>query len=305
MKIKTSGSVKGIVKPQSNIAKTVLIGIGVVLLSGAIYLGLSNVLATESYYVLASDVPAKTQITSKMLKEITTAKGTAPQNAITLAQINQSAIFTKYPLQAGDIVSASNTGLNLDSSTGIPDDWVITSFNISTDDAVGGNISKGDYFDVIGINSDSGAKYIFHNVLALEANFQAGENTVNAEGKVVQLGETVQYIVGMPADKAAILQHTLTKFEKVKLVLSPNSLKYKDRNVKDLTNSFVANNELEPADLFEGTDNSFSTVLRDENGRPVTIENCAAGVISPNSLCAEIKTQENKPEDSNKEGESQ
>lgn len=293
MKIKTPTTKKAkTLKPKSNVTMSIAIGVIIIVLLGAIYFGLSKVLATESYYVLNADVPAKTQITERMLKEITTAKGTSPQNAINLAQVQQGSVYSKYPLKSGDVISASNTGLNLDSSTGIPDDWSITSFNISTDDAVGGNIAKGDYFDVIGVTAEGGAKYLFKNVLALEANYNQGENTVTEDGKIVQLGETVQYIVGMPSDKVAIFQHALSKYEKIKLALAPASVKYDERKDKDLSKAFTVSDDIEVTDLYEGSDNSFANILRDQNGRPVTIEACETGKISPKSLCAEINSNE-------------
>ena len=289
MKVKPTAKVAQTanLKPKKNLAMVVGIAVLIVLLAGGVYFGLSNVLATESYYVLNADTPAKTQITETMLKEVVTAKNSAPQNAITIAQIRQGNIFTKYPLKAGDVLSASNTGLSLDTGTGIPDTWVVTSFNVNADDAVGGNITKGDYFDIIGVSSETGAKYIFTNVLALEVN-SGQSTTLNGEGEVTGLGETLQYVVGMPADNVAQLQHALLKYEKIKLVLSPTSLKYKSRDVSPLNNTFQASQDNNTIDLFNGTDNTFSAVLKDGDGVPITIENCEANLVSPEKLCEEI-----------------
>lgn len=288
MKIRPTKATGTSLKPKRNLSIVIIIGVSIVILTGAIFFGLSKILATEKYYVLNKDLPAKTQVLPNMLQEITTAEGSAPQNAINLAQVSQGTIYTKYPLRAGDILSASNTGIEIDTSSGIPEDWVVASFNISADDAVAGNIQKGDYFDIIGVNREEGAKYLFHNVLALEVKYNSAKNTVNAKGEVVPIGETMQYVVGMPAENVATLYHAFARYEKVKLVLSPASLRYKDRNVTNLTNPFLHNNSVDPVDLFEGTDNSFSAVLRDDRGRPVNKANCELGVISPESLCEQL-----------------
>lgn len=281
-----------VVKPRKNLSLAAISAFIIIILAAGIFFGLSQVLATESYYVLLNDIPPKTQVNSSMLKEVITAKGTAPQNAITLAEVNQGSVYSKYPLKAGDILTPSNTGITLDSSSGIPEDWVITSFNISADDAVGGNIARGDYFDIIGVSEEKGSQYLFHNVLALALNYNQPSNEVTADGKVIPIGETLQYVIGMPAESAAMLHHTLEKYEKIKLVLSPVSLKYKTRDVSNLTGVFLHDTTTEPVDLFEGTDSSFKPVLRDDNGRPVTIKNCELGLVSPMTLCDQLPKDE-------------
>ena len=289
-KIKNS-SARVKVKTNSNLTLNIVFSVIVSVLAIGIFYALSTALATEKYYVINQDLAAKTQVTETMLKEIVTAKGSAPQNAINLPQVKQGTVYTKIPLKAGDILSESNTGLNLDSSTGIPDDWSVTSFNVNSDSAVGGNIQKGDYFDIIGVSKEDGAKYLFYNVLALEVNRTENASEVNKDGKVVAIGEQMQYIVGLPADKVTELQAAIAKYggdNGIKLVLAPKSVSYKERKTDNL-NKTVLNGPEQPVDLYKGTDNTFKAILRDEKGRPVTKESCAAGEISPNSLCAQIE----------------
>ena len=105
----------------------------------------------------------------------------------------------------------------------------------------------------------------------------------------------MQYIVGMPADKVNELQAAIAKYGSdngIKLVLAPKSISYKERKTDNL-NKTVLNGPEQPVDLYKGTDNAFKSILRDEKGRPVTKESCAAGEVSPNSLCAQIEHQNN------------
>lgn len=295
---------------NKNLITTILASVLTLALAIGIFFVFSIALAKESYYVLNQDIPAKTQVTESMLKEIQTAKGSAPQNAISIQQVRQGTVFSRIPLKTGDILSASTTGLDLDSTNGIPDDWVIVSFNISADNAAGGNISKGDYFDVIGVDPEQGSKYIFFNLLALEVNYTQGENKVTSDGKVVPLGEQLQYVVGLPADQAPILLHVFEKYKSVKLAISPVSLKYKDRNLNGLDKIYNASNNLPAVDLFKGTDNAFTPVLRDSKGLPVTQDNCTAGKVTPDTLCANLdklpksRDIEGKPTTANGKSES-
>jgi hypothetical protein len=289
MKIKgLKGKDVALATGNKNLVTTLIVSIIVVVLAIALFFTLSQVLAKEDYYVLKQDVSAKTQISEDMLKKIETAKGSAPQNAISIQQVRQGTVYTRIPLKAGDVLSKSNTGLDLDSTNGIPDDWVVVSFNISSDNAAGGNISKGDYFDIIGIDPDGGAKYLFFNVLALEVNYTKGESKVTSDGKVVPLGEQLQYVVGVPADKAPTLLHAFEKFKTVKLAMSPMSLKYKNRDTSSLDQGYTADFSTSATDLFAGTDSAFTPILRDKNGLPVTQESCKDGKVDPKSLCSNI-----------------
>lgn len=285
------------IKPKKNFAVVSVGALGIALLTVGLYVGLSQLFATEDYYILNTDISARTQIVETMLQKVTTAKGSAPKNAFSLARIQSGKIYSQYPLKAGDIITASNTGLTFQVGAGIPDDWVITSFNISADDAAGGTIGRGDYFDFIGIKKDEGAKYLFHNVLVLERRFNVAKNVQDKDGKIIPLGETLQYIVGMPADDAARLQDAITEFDKIKIVMSPMSLRYKERNVSNLANPFIADMDTEAKDLYEGTDSAFTPVLRDEDGRPVNQANCSKGLINPNDLCSQLKDTVKKEKD--------
>lgn len=277
-------------KNNSNLAITIIVGLIISGIAIGLFFLLQSVLATESYYILNVSVPAKTQIKPDMLEKVITSRDTAPKNAIGLEEVKQGTVYTRYALNQGDVLSNSNTGLDLDTSVGIPDDWGTTSFTLSADNSVGGNIKRGDYFDIIGINSENGAKYLFFNVLALDVKYGEVNNIDenNDKNNKAEITEQIQYIVGMPSDKIPYLLHALSKYEKIKLVLSPNSLKYKERDVQDLTEIFLADNDLAPTDLYNGTDSTFSPVLRDSKGLPVNKINCENNRIEPASLCENI-----------------
>lgn len=245
--------------------------VAVIALSIVIFMTLSSLFSTETYYVLNENVKAKQQITPEMVISRETAEGTSPVNALSMEEIQRGGVYSRYPLYAGDVISRSNSGPLSDITAGIPDDWVVTSFTINSTDAVGGILGKGDYADLIGINTEkgTGAQYIFNNLMILETKFLNEEYNGGLEGQTV-VGETIHYTVGLPSDAAAYLHDALSKHDVIKLVKAPQEINYQDRDVSGLNKPFNYNSEVGNIDVFEGTDPTFTQVERDEDGRPIS-----------------------------------
>lgn len=261
------------VKPKKNLVVVIGSAIGVVAFAGVVWFSLSTLLATETYYILNQDLPAKTLVTSNMLTAVETAKGTAPKNAITASELASGTVFTKIPLETGDVLVPSNTGINIDAATGIPDGWSVTSFTVSRQNAVNGNISKGQYFDVIGVREGT-SKYIATTVLALDVDSGVVDSSVSADSKsTAGSGNEITIVVGMPSTDVALFQSALASYEKITLALSPKTVAYEERETEDLQGSFRFDENSNVPDLFEGTDNTFSAVRRDKDGRPVNNNN--------------------------------
>lgn len=245
----------------------------VVILSAAIFATLTSLFSTENYYVLNSNVRAKQEITPDMVVARETAAGTAPVNALDMETIQRGGIYSRYPLYAGDVISHSNVGPLSGQSLGIPDDWGVTSFSIDSTDAVGGILGKGDYIDIVGINSQ-GAQYIFNNLLILEAKFVNEEIGENVDGQTV-VGEIMHYTVGMPAKDIAYLHSALFNYSQgedpgvIRIVKAPYEINYAERNVSELDKPFKYGPEIGNIDLIEGTDPTFTDIERDETGRPI------------------------------------
>lgn len=281
-------------KPKKNLLATIGIVAALAILILLVFFGLRTALETESYYVLNTNVSARTRIEPEMLEEVVVSKNGSPKNAISLAQVEANPIYSKIPLEVGDTLTLSNTGLELDTSTGIPDDWVVTSINISADKAAGGQVARGDYFDLIGI-TDTGAKYIAVNVLALDVNYSESQSA-GADGEVT-FNEELQYLIGAPAPAAASILDALDgdTFKTIRAVLSPRSILYKERNLDNINGLvFKSSVDKDIIDLFDGTDRTFTTVLRDNNGRPVNAEYCEAGEIEPEDLCKKLEEMEDE-----------
>lgn len=260
------------IKPKRNLLVVVSSAVGIVVFAGIVWFALSQLLATESYYVLNQDIGSKTQVLDSMLTKVETAKGTAPKNAITQAQVSGGNIYTKIPLSAGDILTPSNTGLNIDNSTGIPDGWSVTTFSIPTVSAVNGSITKGQYFDIIGVSDSGIAKYIASNVLALDVDSGISQAEVTNDS-TQSTSDIIQITVGMPADKIALLHSALTKYQKIELALAPKSLSYETRDNSYLDGNYNFDDITPGFDLYDGTDSTFSVVKRDENGKPIKENN--------------------------------
>ena len=189
-----------------------LLVVGLIILFGLVLAFFNNLNKTEDYYVLASDVPAHSQITTDELKKVTTKSGTAPES-IKYSDVEQGTVYAQYDLLAGDVLTSSNTGGKSSLYNGISDSWAITSFTINSSDAVDGNITRGDYFDILALgskasnSSDStsssavsasqGGSYIFYNVLCLYTTNYTTSST-SKEGTTTTNGESLEYFYSMP-----------------------------------------------------------------------------------------------------------
>lgn len=206
----------------------------------------------STYYVLNQDVPARTVITSDMLAEVETAAGTEPPNALTPSSVVSEAIFTRVPLQTGDVVTPAVAGPLERIDTDLPDGYVVASFAVQPQDAVAGKIRRGDVIDVIAVQQDAlamddiasvattpgmedtRAKVVLHRVLVLDVTTDpntiaqgANDNTV-AEGVVepgpesaaIRGGIPQLYVVAVSPEDAATL--ALVRDKNLMVVLSAN-----------------------------------------------------------------------------------
>lgn len=244
-----------------------------VIVFAAVLTLLKNIYQTETYYVLKSDITAKTQVTPNMLQAVTTSDGTAPAAAKNISDVQSGYLYTKYPLLKGDILTNSNVGEFEDISTGVPDTWVVTSFAVSSDNAVQGRIKRGTYFDLMVATKD-GSYYPFVNVLALDSttsSLQTDTTTTNQMG---------QYVVGMsPSDAAKLQQIMASNGSNVKLILSPRQNQYSKPQLASYKGVFKYDPSTDsPKNQGEGTDYTFSSVKRDKFGRPeATKTSCSDG----------------------------
>ena len=231
------------------------------LVAGGTFAILNNITKQDTYYVLNTNLPSRTQITPQDLSPVSSSQNSAPQNAIGLSEVQQGTVYTKYPLQAGDVISASNAG-SLDTiNEGIPDNWVVTSFEPADNDPIVENLQRGDYFDIMATNmkkedqrpagdnsSNLGqikvGQYVFRNVMVLDnpATTTANDNNDSANGATSQTqNSTTAFVVGMSPQNAAMLT-ILTKNFDTKIVMSPRYNTYANPSeLDDLYKTFDFN----------------------------------------------------------------
>lgn len=196
-----------------------------------LFIILSQVTSTSTYYVLNKDVAARTQITEDMLQEVVTSTNGEPQNALDKADILAEPTYAKYGLAAGDILTTSNTGPLNPIEEGIPDNFVVATFEAPASFAAGGKIKRGSYVDLI-VVQDETASYFLQHVLVLDATVNLdnasasgttntnGTTTSAAESSEIRNGVPVLYTVGVsPADAAKIAVATQST---IYVVLSAN-----------------------------------------------------------------------------------
>lgn len=245
-----------------------------------------KVFQTETYYILNQDVPTRTQVTEEMMSPVTTSEGTGPEAALGLDVVQTGNVYTQYPLSAGDILTMSNVGTLDDISIGVPDEWVITNFSVGADDAVGGRIKRGYYFDMMVVTPE-GAYYPFINVLTLDTtvNLNSASSNEAADSAESKAGQTSQYVVGMSPENAARLHIIMARESgNIKLMLTPRSNEYNRPQESQYDGVFTYTQE-EDGTIWPGkspngelTDYTFRDFERDSLGRPISkLENCSEG----------------------------
>lgn len=280
-----------------------IIILAIVVFAGSLFI-LKNAFSEETFYVLAgaeegTTYPTKTLITPDMLTPRITSEGGSPNNAMSIEDIQRGEYYTKFTLKAGDVLSASNTTGKLGgalewASDGIPEDWVITQFSVSADNAVGGRIRKGDYFDLM-VATPEKAFYPFINVLVLDATISLEQATSSdaADTTEAYAGQTSQYVVAMAPAEAAELQQIMKLYpDDVKMVMSPVANDKESPNLSDYSGIFT----------FDGTTKSMSDeIVREEPEEAVNEE--PAGEIGPNAQQPSDEQPSNEDENAEPESE--
>lgn len=156
-----------------------------------------------TYYALARDVPARTQITPEMLKPVESTVDGAPQVALTPRYVMENAVFSKIALRAGDVPSLSTVGPLTRIDASLPEGFVVTSFQVAPENAVAGKVRKGDYIDLIATQGDDTAavaKVVLHHVLVLDVAVSpetiADAATSGAEGEDLNPGPESEAVRG-------------------------------------------------------------------------------------------------------------
>lgn len=189
-----------------------------VLASGGVFYVINSVAATTTYYVLNRDVSARTLITTEMMTPVTTSLGGQPRNALTVGDVSAAATYSKFELNAGDILSTSNAGALSPITAGVPEDFVVASFQAPPENSVAGRVKRGDYIDIISVGgSDSGevAKYVLRRVLVLDVNASLASastaaeptdpNAAAADSAEARTGAPTLYTVALPKQDAVTL----------------------------------------------------------------------------------------------------
>lgn len=164
---------------------------------------LQSLISTTKYYVLNTDVPARTLITPDMLQEQVVSSGGEPPTAIDIADITANELYSKASLSTGDILTSSNVGDLMPLRQGIPEDFVVTSFTADPNLSAGGNVKRGDYVDIFYVG-DGQASLLFQRILILDTttDLTGGANEASTtEGAAPATADTATsaYRGGIPS----------------------------------------------------------------------------------------------------------
>jgi Flp pilus assembly protein CpaB len=263
---------------------------------------MQTVTATDTYYVLSKSVPARTQITPDLLEEKTTSAGKTPPTALDISEITEDT-FSLYSLQAGDILTTSNTGAQLSVTEGLPKDFVVASFPANPSIAAGGKIKRGDYIDIMVVSdgvADAGdgfkASYALQRVLVVDATidldgYEGGSDeatTATEDGTTTSTGSAEStdaiaqrtgiptlFSVGLSQADAARLA-VATQYDLFVVLSSSQSAN--DNNVSSTPGSAITDQIFtgESPNAGAGTDNTFG-----QGGTPATTSPSETGGTTP------------------------
>lgn len=241
-----------------------------VVVAGLFFFILSQTIPQTSYYVLNQNVPARAEVQPGMLTEVRTTNGAQPRNSIQLGEVQQGGIYSKYALKEGDVLSPSNAGDLKAVNEGIPEDFVTVSFSVPAEDAVAGNLKRGDYIDIIAASgnateSSAEARFVLRHVILVDvladavALSDSGEDGGSSapvgtgEEDSSSSGVANLYTVAVSqedAPKIALLQGV-----NVMLALSPSQGVQEDKNISSSGSEVFGDDPV--GDSGEGTTPSF------------------------------------------------
>ena len=217
---------------------------------------LQTLTATTTYYVVNSEVPARTQITEADLTPIVTSQGGEPPTALDISEVQSGDVYSLFTLQPGDILTASNAGSLSPLTDGLPTNFVIASFTASPNMSAGGNVKRGDYIDISYIGEGEGgqsAKLLLQRVLVIDAttDLEGAAAPDDTTGTSTDPGSvTSQYRAGVPS----LYTVGVSQEDALKLALATQFTLY-----LTLSSADSVENGVDPLDMSLFIDDLFST----------------------------------------------
>ena len=235
--------------------------------AGSGFFVLTKSLETTTYYVLNTDVPARSQITPGMLDPVSASKGSEPRNALTLDDVQYNNIYAKVGLNAGDTLAMSNAGDLAPLLTNVPDNFVAVSFSVDANNAVGGKLIPGDYIDLYSTKDSTNSeakesKAVLRHILVKDVtesatDYQESEDATDDTSAQDQLRSGIPslYTVAVsPKDASTI---ATVRGDDLFIALSSNqsNADYKAEDTYTSSNEAYDQNKNAP-DAGEGTSNN-------------------------------------------------
>lgn len=251
---------------------------------------LSSVVSTTKYYVLKQNVPSRTLITPDLLEEVVTTKGGEPKTALTPADVSSKAYYTKVDLQAGDIVTDTNSGDLIPLTAGIPSSFVVGSFAVQPNNAAAGQIKRGDYIDVY-LSQDDQSSLVLQRVLVLQAqqDLENGESdksvTATADTPTAQYNVGIPYLytVGVSQQDAAKLAILSSKGSNLFVTLSSSDSVQNGAKEQTVGNSLSGILNVPVGDSGKGTDNTFTQLDTPETSDTSTSGSKSSSTSTPSA----------------------
>ena len=283
------------------------------LLTGVIFFVIaSQVTATTKYYVLNSDIPARTQITEAVVQEVVTSTGGQPPTSLSESDIISGQLYSKYALDFGDILTPSNVDFIEPIDTGLPDGFVTGTFSVPASMAAGGKIARGNYIDLITVVTDSqtgelSAGYTLQHALVVDATIDldsaaGAEATASvdesgdtiapaAETSSIRNGIPTMYTLGLNQRDAAKLALSITNSQ-IYVVLSAEQESGVAISDTDIT---ITIDDIRGmiSDSGEGTDNKFGLGQTEEE-KQAAIDKAAAEAEADKAAATDEPTSDSE-----------
>ena len=180
---------------------------------GVLYVSMavSNVTATVVGYQLINPIVANQPILRENTVPVQIPVDAAPVNMLTGAELGSQTYYARIDIPASQVLTSVIASTATRTSTEIPSDWQVLSFQVPAENAVAGRIGPGDFVNMFVVppsamadNDINLAVPLFENLFILDARSGPGGDQIEGDPETYT-GIPTTYIVGLPAEMAQLM----------------------------------------------------------------------------------------------------
>jgi len=172
---------------------------------------LSNATETVVGYQVVAPIVANQPILRENTIPVQIPADSAPVNMLTGGELGSQTYFARVDIPANQVLTSVIASTATRTSTEIPSDWQILSFEVPAENAVAGRINPGDFVNMYVVppgafaeNDINLAVPLFENLYILDARSGPGGDQIEGDPSTYT-GIPTTYIVGLPSEMAQLM----------------------------------------------------------------------------------------------------